>query len=145
LNKLAAFLLIVAIGAVAIIIVSRIEDRHQIVRPLTVGDLLDHGANYDGRVVTVRGEVITGAGLLTVGGYRLGDSTGHREIVVLTDTGVPPLHNQVTVTGMYKQAVTFGEFRYGAIVPPGWCDDTKWRYLPGQLFAILCRASGSST
>lgn len=133
----------VVVSVAAAVGIWRIADRRHEVRPLTVEDLLSHGASYDGKIVTVIGEVITGAALSTFGGYRLGDGMGHKEVVVLTDTGVPPLNDRVTVTGMYKQAVTFDNLRYGVIVPPGWCDDTKWRYLPGKILALLCKATSA--
>lgn len=69
---------------------------------------------YDGRPVTVRGTVLASAAILGVGGYRLGQ--GDAEVLVLGRHGIPEIGTQVTVSGMFKQAVALNDMQYAVIL-----------------------------
>jgi hypothetical protein len=108
--------------------------------PLTVSELLQHGPDYQGRVVSVSGIVVTGASVLGLGGYRLRDTNSQFEIFVFSDTGIPATNQESSVTGIFKQGITMGDFRNGVIIPQTWCDAAKARNTTTRAMSVLCQA-----
>jgi len=72
-----------------------------------IGDILDHPRDYDGKTVTVEGEVTDSTNLLVVKYYVVKDDTG--EIHVVTDKAVPRKGEKVRVTGQVNQQLAIGD------------------------------------
>jgi hypothetical protein len=72
----------------------------------SIKDIRDNPRNYDGKTVTVSGEVKSAANLLVVKYFTLADSTG--EITVITKRALPKTGNRLRVTGMVHEAFSLG-------------------------------------
>lgn len=72
-----------------------------------IGELLDDPYRFDGREVTVEGEVRESIALLGPGVYRLRDATGIVP-VVSQEGGAPRSGARVRVTGTFRAAFTVG-------------------------------------
>jgi len=70
---------------------------------------------HDGRLVTVRGEVLDRVSLLGAGGYRLAAGSGESILVVGLGTAAQP-GEVVTVTGVFRIAASFGALQAPVIV-----------------------------
>lgn len=79
-----------------------------------IGRITASPSAYDGRAVTVRGEVTGRVNLAVVKFFRLRDDTG--EIVVVTERALPAEGEKVRVKGTVKQAFALGELRAVVIV-----------------------------
>lgn len=117
---------------------SSLRSSHRDEGPLSVHEILENGSKFEGKLVSVHGIAISGVGLLWAGAYRLRDTTGNAELFVLSETGVPPLRREATATGVFKQGLTIGQYRYGALVPQGWCDLERAKNSVSQIIAALC-------
>ena len=71
-----------------------------------IGDIRADPRHFDGRVVTVKGEVRRPANLLLLRTYVVADGTG--EITVVTERAVPRGGERVRVQGLVKQAFAVG-------------------------------------
>jgi len=72
-----------------------------------IGELLDNPARYDGKTVTVEGEVKESAGGLGLGAYQVKDETG--TLTVVTETGGPPrTGSRIGVKGTFQALITLG-------------------------------------
>ncbi len=71
-----------------------------------IGDIKAHPRDYDGKTVTVAGEVTGSLNVLVVKAYTLKDATG--EIVVVTDRSVPATGEKVRAHGRVNQAFAIG-------------------------------------
>jgi len=73
----------------------------------SIGEIVDNSRNFDGRTVTISGEVTESANLVFVRYYVVKDDTG--EIVVVATHAVPEKGSHVRVTGVVDQAFSLGE------------------------------------
>ena len=72
-----------------------------------IGELLDDPAKYDGKTVSVEGEVKESAGGLGLGAYQVRDDTG--TLTVVSETGGPPrTGSKVGVKGRFEALITLG-------------------------------------
>lgn len=75
--------------------------------PTKVGDIVENPRHYDGKVVTISGDVIGTLNALVVRGYTVRDATG--ELLVVTDRAVPHQGEKVRVRGRVNQAFLIGD------------------------------------
>jgi hypothetical protein len=75
--------------------------------PTPIRDILDHPEQYDGKRVTIEGEVDASANLVLVRYYRLRDQTG--SLAVVTPKAVPRKGAHVKVSGIVHQAFVLGD------------------------------------
>ena len=72
-----------------------------------IGELLDNPAKYDGKTVSVEGEVKESAGGLGLGAYQVKDDTG--TLTVVSETGGPPrTGSKINVKGRFESLITLG-------------------------------------
>lgn len=72
-----------------------------------IGRLLDDPSHYDGKSVSIRGEVKQSAGALGLGGYQVSDNTG--TLTVVSEHEAPPRTGAtVTVKGVFQSLFTLG-------------------------------------
>lgn len=76
-------------------------------RPTAIGDILADPRGFDGKTVTIQGEVTGSANLAVLKGFRLRDATG--EMAVVTDRAVPRPGQTLKVRGRVKQALAVDE------------------------------------
>ena len=81
-----------------------------------VDNILAVPRTYDGQTVSVRGIVTGGIGIMGLGGFHLRDTDGSREIFVVSGTGVPAAGVTVTITGVFRQALTVGTYELPVII-----------------------------
>lgn len=79
-----------------------------------IGRITANPGAYDGRSVTVAGEVTGRTNLLLVKFFRLRDDSG--EITVVTERPLPREGERLRVKGTVKQAFALGELRAVVIV-----------------------------
>jgi hypothetical protein len=72
-----------------------------------IGSIRDNPRDYDGKTVTVSGEVKSASNLLVVKYFVLADATG--EITVITERPLPKAGNRVRVTGTVHEAFSIGD------------------------------------
>jgi len=75
--------------------------------PTKIKDILQNPRKFDGKAVTIAGEVKEGANLVFVKYFVVRDDTG--EIIVVTDRAVPRPGEKVWVTGRVNQAFAIGD------------------------------------
>lgn len=75
--------------------------------PTPIRSILDDPRRYDGRIVTVAGEVRDSTNLVVLKWYRVADETG--AIVVVPAGAVPRRGARVEVTGTVRQAFVIGD------------------------------------
>lgn len=80
-----------------------------------IGNLLAEPQRYDGREVTVRGDVTRGAGVLGVGAYEVNDGTGSI-VVIAQGQGVPAQGSRTRVKGRFESVFSFAGRTVAAIV-----------------------------
>jgi hypothetical protein len=73
----------------------------------SIKSIQDNPRNYDGKTVTVSGEVKSATNLLVVRYFTLADSTG--EIAVITERPLPKTGNRLRVTGVVHEAFSLGD------------------------------------
>lgn len=73
----------------------------------SIKTIRDDPRNYDGKTVTVSGEVKNPTSLLVVKFFTLADSTG--EITVITERSLPKAGERVTVRGVVHEAFSIGD------------------------------------
>ena len=74
-------------------------------RPTKIKQILDHPREYDGREVTIEGQVQTSANLVLFKYFVLKDDTA--EIIVITSEPVPTRVERLRVRGRVNQAFAF--------------------------------------
>jgi len=85
--------------------------------PLTdIGELTKNADRFDGTSVTVKGAVVDATGIYGRGEYRVRQLGDGAEIMVVTDTGVPPVNSVVAVHGVVKQALVFRNRQYAILI-----------------------------
>ncbi len=72
----------------------------------SIRDILDNPRDYDGKTVTVSGEVKDATGLLVVRYFTIADPTG--EITVITERPLPKVGSRLRVTGVVHEAFAIG-------------------------------------
>ena len=72
-----------------------------------IGDIQKDPRKYDGKTVTIEGEVQDSVNIMVMRYYTVSDGSG--EIFVMTDGAVPAKGSQVRVTGTVSQAVSMGD------------------------------------
>ncbi|MGI9039466.1 MAG: hypothetical protein ACR2GQ_11480 [Gemmatimonadota bacterium] len=73
----------------------------------SIGELLDDPGRYDGKTVSVEGEVGSAVGGLGMGAYRVQDDSG--TLTVLSDVGSPPRDGaKIRVKGVFSALFTIG-------------------------------------
>jgi aspartyl/asparaginyl-tRNA synthetase len=72
----------------------------------SIKDIQDNPRAYDGKTVTVSGEVKEATNLLVVKFFTLADSTG--EIIVITERPLPKTGERLTVRGVVHEAFSIG-------------------------------------
>lgn len=72
-----------------------------------IQEILDHPRRYDGKTVTIEGEVQSSANVLLLRFYKVKDKTG--EITVTTNHAVPRRGAKVRVSGVVRQAFVLGD------------------------------------
>ncbi len=72
----------------------------------SIKDILDDPRGYDGRTVTVSGEVKEATSLLVVKFFTIADSTG--QITVVTEMPLPKKGSRLRVTGVVHEAFSLG-------------------------------------
>ena len=73
----------------------------------SVKEILDDPATYEGKTVTVTGEVVEAANIIVLKYYKIDDGTG--QIVVVTKGAVPRRGAKITATGAVHQAFSIGD------------------------------------
>ncbi len=74
---------------------------------MSIGQLLDDPARYDGETVRVKGEVTSAVGALGRGAYRVEDGTGTLNVV--TERGGAPREGaRVGIEGVFRSVFTIG-------------------------------------
>ena len=86
------------------------------VTPNRIDEILANPRGFEGKVVTVRGIVTGGVGVMGAGGYHLRDPDGRLEIFVLTMAGVPPAGTLVTISGTFHEAATVDTYQLPIII-----------------------------
>ena len=81
---------------------------------VTVSELLTRAKDFDGKTVTVRGTVVNNAGILGYGVFRI--RQGNDDIEIISTHGIPNPGAEVTITGVFKQAVAINRYNYPVIV-----------------------------
>jgi len=72
-----------------------------------IGDLLANPSRYEGKSVSIQGDVTGGVGALGMGGYQVRDNTG--TLTVVSDVGsAPPTGTAVRVKGIFQSLLTIG-------------------------------------
>lgn len=72
-----------------------------------IGDLLDNASRYNGKTVSIEGEVRESAGALGVGAYQVRDATG--TLPVLSEQASPPrTGSRIRVSGRFEALLTIG-------------------------------------
>ncbi|MGH7498918.1 MAG: hypothetical protein ACREL3_08715 [Gemmatimonadales bacterium] len=72
-----------------------------------IGELLQNSSRYNGKTVSIRGEVKESAGILGRGAYQVKDDTG--TLTVLSETAAPPpTGSKVGVKGVFQALLTLG-------------------------------------
>ncbi len=72
-----------------------------------IGQLLDNPSRYDGKTVSIEGEVRNSAGGLGLGAYQVKDETG--TMTVVSETGGPPRAGaKIGVKGRFDALITLG-------------------------------------
>lgn len=80
---------------------------------LTITELNHNSTEYDGREVTIKGVVSKNAGVLGAGAYIVSDDNS--DILILSKSGIPEFGSKISVSGMFKKAVSFNSFEYNVI------------------------------
>jgi hypothetical protein len=75
--------------------------------PVPIRKILEDPRGYDGRDVTITGEVRDSTNLLVLKWYRVEDASG--SIVVVASGAVPMRGAKVTVSGTVRQAFVIGD------------------------------------
>jgi len=70
--------------------------------PTDIKDILDNPREYDGKTVTISGEVTESINLIILKYFSVKDKTG--EIIVVTEKSVPKSGESVKITGVVNQA-----------------------------------------
>jgi hypothetical protein len=72
-----------------------------------IGELLDNSSKYNGKTVSIAGEVKGSAGVLGRGGYQVSDKTG--TLTVVSEVSEPPRTGaEVEVKGVFESLFTLG-------------------------------------
>jgi hypothetical protein len=72
-----------------------------------IGELLNNPGKYDGKTVSVEGQVKESAGGLGLGAYQVRDDTG--TLTVVSETGGPPTSgSKINVKGKFQALITLG-------------------------------------
>lgn len=71
-----------------------------------IGDILKDPREYDGKSLTIAGEVTDRTSLFIVKYFRVKDKTG--ELVVVTSKTLPPMGSKVRIKGRVKEAFSIG-------------------------------------
>jgi hypothetical protein len=72
-----------------------------------IGELMNNPAKYDGKTVSVEGEVRQSAGGLGLGAYQVRDETG--TLTVVSESGGPPTSgSKINVKGRFQALITLG-------------------------------------
>lgn len=71
-----------------------------------IGDLLNNPARYDGKTVTVEGEVREAAGGFGFGAYQVRDNTG--TIPIMSQASPPRSGTRIEVKGRFESVFTIG-------------------------------------
>jgi hypothetical protein len=87
-------------------------------RTLTIRELLDDAARYNGATVRIRGQVTENIGLQGAGAYRLSDDTGTITVITM-EGGAPSKGTEVAVQGRFRSAFTLGTNNAAVIVESG--------------------------
>lgn len=80
----------------------------------SIRDINDQPATYEGRTVTIAGDVVDATNLLVLKYYRVEDPTGR--IVVVAKGAVPAKGNHVRVQGTVHQAFALGDQRLTVLI-----------------------------
>ncbi len=72
----------------------------------SIKDILDNPRDYDGKTVTVSGEVKEATSLLVVKYFTIADRTG--EITVISERALPKAGTRFRVTGVVHEAFSIG-------------------------------------
>ncbi len=70
--------------------------------------LLDDPGHYDGKTVSIAGEVKSSIGVLGYGAYEVDDGTGRIPVVVQSGGSAPRVGAEVGVEGEFRNAFTLG-------------------------------------
>lgn len=81
----------------------------------SIGDLLAEPQRYDGRDVTVEGEVTRAAGVLGTGGFEIDDGTGSI-FVISQGAGIPAEGVTTKVRGRFESLFNLGGRSIAALV-----------------------------
>jgi hypothetical protein len=73
-----------------------------------IKELLDDPARFDGKTVSIAGEVTEAVGVLGYGAYQVKDATGTLTVVNETGSGAPRVRAKVGVEGTFRSAFTLG-------------------------------------
>jgi hypothetical protein len=79
-----------------------------------IRDILDRPGEFEGKTVSVSGNVVESTNLLVLRFYKVDDGTGR--IAVVTKRAVPAQGAQVTATGTVRQAFALGNDRLTVLV-----------------------------
>lgn len=74
--------------------------------PIPIRDLLEHPREYEGKVVTIEGQITDNKSLLVVKYFKVKDSTG--EIVVITNRMLPQIGQTERLRGRIDQTFSIG-------------------------------------
>ncbi len=72
-----------------------------------ISELLQNSSKYNGKTVSIKGEVKESAGLLGRGAYQIKDDTGQLT-VVSESSAPPPSGSKIGVKGVFEALLTIG-------------------------------------
>jgi len=79
-----------------------------------IKDILDHPRDYEGKILTIRGEVTQVMSLMVIKYFYLKDETG--EMIVVTDRPLPNKGEKIKVKGTVKEAFSIGDQHYTVLI-----------------------------
>lgn len=83
-------------------------------RMVQIAELVRQPYEFEGRQVMVGGTVGANAAIMGVGGYVLRQDGA--EILVLGYRGIPSAGSEISVSGVFRQAVAINGFQYAVIL-----------------------------
>ena len=73
----------------------------------SIGNIIENPRDYDGKVVTIAGDVTNRMSLIVVKYFTLKDKTG--EIKVVSKRALPTVGSRIRIKGTIKEAFTIGD------------------------------------
>lgn len=87
-----------------------------------IGKILRNPQAYEGKILNLKGKVTEKVSFMTIKYFKLKDRTG--EIMVITESALPPVGKKITVKGTVDSAFSIGGeqmlvFKKSGVISPG--------------------------